>query len=231
MSERPPAMTGSRDHAGTETGAATDSGDVPGDDILITRVRSGDREAFALLVRRYHGSLTRVARGYVSTRQSAEELAQEAWLGVMEGLARFEGRASFRTWLFTILVNRAKTRGVREGRSLPFSALGEGEGEPEPAVSTSRFNGKGRWAEPPAHWRDDTPEGLLERSETRAALSAAIESLPDNYRLILTLRDIENLTAEEVCRMLEISEANQRVLLHRARSRVRQALEAHFASR
>jgi RNA polymerase sigma-70 factor (ECF subfamily) len=208
-----------------------DARTTPDDDALVDRLRRGDRDAFELLVRRYHGSLTRIAMGYVSTRQGAEELAQDAWMGVLQGLERFEGRSSFRTWLFAILVNRAKTRGLREGRTLPFSAIPGPDSPGEPDVPPSRFDTRGRWAEPPAAWRDATPEALLVGAETRRALSDAIAALPDNYRIVLTLRDLEGLDAEDVCRVLGISESNQRVLLHRARSKVRQALEAHFTAK
>ena len=203
---------------------------IADDEHLVAGVRAGSREAFAGLVRRYHASLTRVARGYVSTQQSAEEVAQEAWLGVLEGLERFAGRSSFKTWLFTILVNRAKTRGVREGRTVPFSSLAGGDDSPldEPSVPGRRFDSAGRWSDPPRAWADETPEALLASAELRALLDRAVAGLPENYRLVITLRDIEELEADEVCRILEISEANQRVLLHRARARVRHALEEHL---
>lgn len=228
MREPPPTAATPEEASRARARAAAGPAD-PDDEVLLGRIRGGDRDAFATLVRRHHGSLTRIAMGYVSTRQSAEEVAQDAWLAVLEGLDRFEGRSSFRTWLFTILVNRAKTRGVREGRSVPSSALAEGEASEEPAVPPSRFDSNGRWSEPPRDWHDQTPEALLDQAETRAAVIAAISVLPDKYRIVLTLRDLEGMEAEEVCRILEISEANQRVLLHRARSRLRQALEARSA--
>ncbi len=198
------------------------------DVVLVARTRAGDKEAFSGLIHRYHGSLVRIAQQYVSTRASADEVAQDAWMGVLEGLAHFQERSSFRTWLFTILINRAKTRGVREGRSVPLSALGSDDPGSEPAVAPERFNQAGRWSTPPRPWAVETPEDLVSRREAMQVLARAVEELPANYRLILTLRDIEGMDGEEVCHVLQISESNQRVLLHRARARVRRALEAHF---
>jgi len=192
---------------------------------LIARLRSGDESAFRALIDMYHAMLVRVARMYVSTQAVAEEVAQETWLAVLEGIDRFEGRSSFKTWLFRILTNRAKTRGIREGRSLPFSAL-----EPdEPAVEPDRFHGgdhswPGHWAAPPTRF----PEERLLAGETREVLERAIEALPPTQRAVISLRDIEGWSAEEVCNALTVSETNQRVLLHRARAAVRAALEQYL---
>jgi RNA polymerase sigma-70 factor (ECF subfamily) len=192
---------------------------------LVAALRRGDEAAFRALIDMYHAMLVRVARMYVSTQAVAEEVAQETWLAVLEGIGRFEGRSSLKTWLFRILTNRAKTRGIREGRSLPFSAL-----EPdEPAVESERFHGgdhawPGHWSAPPAEF----PEDRLLAGETREVIERAIEALPPTQRTVISLRDIEGWSADEVCNALTLSETNQRVLLHRARSAVRAALEQYL---
>jgi RNA polymerase sigma-70 factor, ECF subfamily len=201
---------------------------------LLHALRAGDEGAFAALVREYHPSLVRIARTYVSTTVAAEEVAQETWLGVLNGLDRFEGRSSLRTWIFRILTNIAKTRAVRDRRSLPFSSLGEEADEEEPAVDPDRFMPPGeRWA---GHWKSyperwgDLPEERLLSDETLGRVQEAIDLLPPAQRQVITLRDVEGWGSEEVCSALELSETNQRVLLHRARSKVRQALEAYLAN-
>ena len=201
------------------------------DAALVAALRRGDEAAFRALVERYHAAMVRLALSFVSTRATAEEVAQEAWLGVLEGLDRFEGRSSLRTWVFRILTNTAKTRAVREGRQIPFSALA-GPDEGEPSVDPDRFLGPddrwaGHWAAPPRRW-ETLPEPSLVAGELRARIATAIESLPDTQRTVITLRDVEGWSAEEVCNVLELSETNQRVLLHRARSKVRNALERYF---
>src|ERR1051326_3240003 len=194
---------------------------VENDAALVARLRGGDEPAFRALIEMYHAMLVRVARMYVSTQAVAEEVAQETWLAVLEGIARFEGRSSLKTWLFRILTNRAKTRGIREGRSLPFSSL---EAD-EPAVEPDRFHGgEHTWAAPPTGF----PEERLLAGETRGVIEAAIEALPPTQRAVISLRDIEGWDAEDVCNALTLSETNQRVLLHRARSAVRAALEQYL---
>ncbi len=192
---------------------------------LVRRLLAGDEAAFASLVNRYHGRLLRLAMNFVSDRSAAEEVVQDSWLGVMSGLQTFEGRSALKTWIFRILINRAKTRGVREARSIPFSALENPEREREPAVDPARFQPNGMWADPPRRWDDETPERLLMRQEARRCLEDEMAKLPPNQRAVLTLRDIEGLPSDEVCNILDISETNQRVLLHRARSKIRLALE------
>jgi RNA polymerase sigma-70 factor (ECF subfamily) len=155
----------------------------------------------------------------------AEEVAQETWVGVLNGLDRFEGRSSLKTWIFRILVNRAKTRGERESRSVPFSSLESGDGEP--SVDPDRFIEAGAWASPPRAWEGE-PEDRLLAGEARAVIDRAIEQLPTAQRQVITLRDIEGLDADEVVAVLDITDGNQRVLLHRARSKVRQALEDYL---
>jgi RNA polymerase sigma-70 factor, ECF subfamily len=196
---------------------------------LVAALRAGDEEAFTMLVTTWHASLKRVARAYVRTDATAEEVVQETWLAAIAGLDRFEERASLKTWLFHILANRARTRAVREARSVPFTALAGGEDAP--AVDPDRFNGEddawpGHWAAPPRPWED--PERRLQSLEARELLRAAIGGLPEMQQAVLTLRDVEGLEAQEVCELLDLSDANQRVLLHRARARVRTELEHWF---
>jgi RNA polymerase sigma-70 factor, ECF subfamily len=197
---------------------------------LLDALRAGDEGAFEALVREYHPSLVRVARIYVSSLASAEEVAQETWLGVLNGLDRFEGRSSLRTWIFRILTNIAKTRAQREGRTLPFSALQDPGRVPEAAVDADRFldpehpRWPGHWAIKPEAW----PEDALLAAETRERIAEAIEALPATQRAVITLRDVEGWDGAEVCNALGLTETNQRVLLHRARSKVRGALESYL---
>ena len=196
-------------------------------------MRAGDEGAFRVFVGRYHQTMIRVAARYVPSPSIAEEVAQETWLGVIRGLDRFEGRSSVKTWLFRIVENQARTRGAREPRATPFSALeagGDGDG---PAVDPARFVGPGDpfagyWDSPPARF-SNLPEERLLSAETRDVIEQTIADLPGRQQRVISLRDIEGWHAEEVCEFLGLSEGNQRVLLHRARSRVRAALETHFA--
>ncbi len=202
------------------------------DGVLLAALRAGDEAAFIALVEQYHGQLVRVSLMYVATREVAEEVAQETWLGVLEGLERFEGRSSLKTWIFRILTNIARTRGVREARSVPFSALVRDEtGGDEAAIDPARFQSSGEeegaWLLAPAHW-DEMPESALMSAETLAVVRTAIETLPPAQRQVIQFRDIDGWAAEEVCNVLELSETNQRVLLHRARSKVRRALEVYL---
>ena len=198
---------------------------------LLAALRAGDERAFTTLVTRYHASLRRVARAYVSTDAVAEEVVQETWLAVIEGLGRFQQRSSLKTWLFHILANKARTRGTREKRTVPFASLAPGDGDDERAVSPDRFQREGatwpgHWATPPRPWED--PERRLASLEARKYLRAAIGALPATQQAVLTLRDVEGLDAERVCALLDVSAGNQRVLLHRARARVRSELERYF---
>ena len=205
----------------------------PDDARLVQALRDGDEAVFAMLVRQYGVSMLRVASLYVRDRAVAEEVVQDAWLGVLNGIERFEGRSSFRTWLFRILTNNAKSRGEREGRSVPFSALARAELESsERSVEPERFLPEGeRWTN---HWVssprrfDELPEARLLADETMAVTRSAIADLPEAQRAVITMRDVASYSAEEVCDALEISEGNQRVLLHRARTKVRRALEHHL---
>jgi RNA polymerase sigma-70 factor (ECF subfamily) len=199
---------------------------------LVEALRAGDERAFEQLLDAYHGSMLRLAQTYVRNRAVAEEVVQEAWLGVLNGLDRFEGRSSLKTWIFRILTNTAKTRAERERRTVPFSVLAEPGGEEGPAVDPERFFGPGHrwaghWAAFPTSWQQ-LPERRLLSKETLAKLAEAIESLPPTQREVITLRDVEGWSSEEVRNVLDLSETNQRVLLHRARSKVRQVLEDYL---
>jgi len=192
------------------------------DAALVARLREGDEAAYTEIVRRYHGALVRVASAHVRSTSLAEEVAQEAWLAVLTGLERFEGRSSFRTWLFTIAANVAKTRGKREARVLPFSALAREEEGQELPVESGNFLPDGHWTNPPGDW--GSAEQRLQSHETLDRIQAAIEKLPEVQRTVITLRDVRGLDSDEVCSLLGISEVNQRVLLHRARAKVRKTL-------
>ena len=201
------------------------------EDELLERLRAGDERAFETLVESYNGSMIAVARTYVKTRDVAEEVVQEAWVGVLNGLHRFEGRSSLKTWLMRILVNTAITRGGREARSVPFSSLPSSD-EREPAVEPERFRAPGEpfaghWSGYPTDWSTLPEERLLGR-ETIRVVERAIEELPAAQRAVITMRDVAGYSAQEVSEALEVSPGNQRVLLHRARSRVRAALERHL---
>ena len=198
---------------------------------LVAALRAGNEEAFRRLVREWHSSLLRVAQIFVPSRAVAEEVVQETWLRVLGALDRFEGRSSLKTWVFRILVNTAKTRAQREGRSLPFSALHDPARVPEAAVDADRFRPEdderfpGHWSSPPR----ELPEERLLAAETRERIAEAINELPPTQRAVISLRDIEGWSSDEVRNALDVSEVNQRVLLHRARARVRQALEEYLA--
>ncbi len=199
---------------------------------LLAALRAGDEGAFVMLVEQYHGSMLRLARAYVPTHEVAEEVVQETWLAVLEALDRFEARSSLKTWIFRILTTRAKTRGVREKReSVPPSINAENDPN-QSAVDPSRFMTTGRfaghWAVLPRAWEEDTPERLLLSKESRAAIERAIGALPETQRRVVILHDVEGLSPTEICNVLEISETNQRVLLHRGRSKVRRALEGYL---
>jgi RNA polymerase sigma-70 factor, ECF subfamily len=196
---------------------------------LLERLRAGDERAFESLVETYNATMVAVAGTYVRTRAVAEEVVQEAWVGVIDGLDRFEGRSSLKTWIMRILVNTAITRGQREARVVPLSSLAPAD---EPAVEPERFRPPGEpfaghWSGYPANWRA-VPEEELRGRETLEVVKRTIDELPEAQRRVITMRDVAGFTANEVSEALEISSGNQRVLLHRARSRVRAALERHL---
>jgi RNA polymerase sigma-70 factor (ECF subfamily) len=199
---------------------------------LVEALRAGDEETFRVVVREWNASLLRVAQIFVPSRAVAEEVVQETWLRVLGALDRFEGRSSLKTWVFRILVNTAKTRAQREGRVIPFSSLQDPARVPEASVDADRFlpdddeHHPGAWSSPPR----DLPEERLLASETRARIAQAIDALPASQRAVIMLRDVQGWSSEEVCNALDITEVNQRVLLHRARAKVRNALEDYLAS-
>ena len=197
------------------------------DAAVLAALRAGDEAAFTRLVEMYHTTMVRLATAYVPSYAVAEEVAQETWLGVLNGLERFEGRSSLKTWIFRILTNIAKTRGAREHRSEPFSSVFDDVGGDEATVDPDRFAREGHWLLAPSGW-GDSPEEKLESAECQALIGATIETLPPNQREVIRLRDVLGWTSDEVCNALEVSETNQRVLLHRARAKVRKALEGYF---
>ena len=201
------------------TGAST----ATGEDALVVLLLAGDGPAFAGLVKAHHASLVRVAQAFVGAKTIAEEVAQETWQSVLEHLDSFERRSSLRTWIFRICSNKAKTRAKRESRVTHWSALDDGEAGP--AVDAERFDAGRRWSDPPAHFGNRSPEQILQRTEALEQLRLAFDQLPQAQRAVITLRDVQGFDPDETCTILEISESNQRVLLHRARSKVRKALE------
>lgn len=190
------------------------------DSELVGRLRAGDEGAFAELAGKYQGAMLTLAWGYVPSRAVAEEVVQDAWVGVLRGIDRFERRSSFRTWLFRILVNRAISAGVRERRSVPVDDLG-------PVIDASRFDAAGTWQVPPEPWADQVEDKVI-AAKMAARIHAAIDELPLHQREVVTLRDVQGLGSEEVCVILDISHVNQRVLLHRGRSRLRQVIGSEF---
>jgi RNA polymerase sigma-70 factor (ECF subfamily) len=204
----------------------------PDDLEIVERLRAGDEAVFMDLVERLQPSMLRVARMYVATQAVAEDCVQDAWVGVLQGIDRFEGRSSLRTWIFRILVNIAKTRGQREGRSLPFGSLAA-EGEDEPTVPAESFvrssDSAGAWSTLPEDWRG-VPEDRLIARETIGVVAAALDDLPPTQAAVIRMRDVLGMSSEEVRNALGLSETNQRVLLHRARARVRRALDDYLAT-
>jgi RNA polymerase sigma-70 factor, ECF subfamily len=195
----------------------------------VEHLRSGDELAFEALVDRYHVSMVRLAGMYASDPKIAEEVAQETWIAVLRGLAKFEGRSSLKTWIFSILVNRAKTLAQREGRYVKQESVDESPTDTgDPGISLGRFDQYRHWEAYPGSW-DELPEDKLASDETRAVIQTAINMLPNLQREVITLRDINQFSSEEVCNILMITETNQRVLLHRARTRVRSVLEKYLA--
>ncbi len=208
-------------------------GSLPPDDRLVAAIQSGDEAMFAWLLDTWSPGMIRTARGYVANDESAEDVVQDTWLAVLRGIDRFEGRSSLRTWVYRILVNTAKSRGVKEHRTVPLADLA-----PEdfgPTVDPARFRGPddpypGHWKQVPPAWpspEHPSPEHDVLSREVRQAIEAALADLPARQRVVITLRDVEGYSSEEVCTILEISAANQRVLLHRARAAVRGRLEEY----
>ena len=210
------------------------SADFSNDASLVDALRGGDEGAFTWLLEQYHAPLHRTARMYVSTDAHADEVVQETCVAVLRGIDRFEQRSSLKTWLYRILMNIARTRGVKESRTIPFSsAAGAMSDGAEPTFDPDRFrppedpDWPGHWASLPLDW-EHQPESRLLAGETVALVATVIDTLPPAQREVLTLRDVEGWTSVEVCNALELTEANQRVLLHRGRAKVRRALETYF---
>jgi RNA polymerase sigma-70 factor, ECF subfamily len=185
--------------------------------LLLTRLRAGEEQAFITLVSRHHDAMLRLARTFVHSHALAEEIVQDTWIGVLNGIDRFEGRSKLRTWLLAILVNRARTTGAREARSIPTA-------DPTPAVDPSRFDSSGAWSAPPAQWVEDV-EDRVGAEALRGVIRGALEQMPPRQRAVVMLRDVDGLASGEVCQVLDLTPANERVLLHRGRSRLRQVLE------
>jgi RNA polymerase sigma-70 factor (ECF subfamily) len=198
---------------------------------LVAALRSGDEAAFSAIVDRYHARMVRLALTFVNDQGIAEEIVQEAWLGVLRGINRFEGRSSLQTWIFTILSNCARTRAQRERRTIAFSDYFGDDEEGEPTVDPNRFHATGpdkrHWRSLPAAWHH-LPEERFLAKETLAIAQQAIGQLPANQQSVILLRDVEGVSSEETCNILNISESNQRVLLHRARAKVQKALDSYF---
>ena len=207
--------------------------DAGSDAVLVARLRCRDEAAFTSVVESWSPGMTRVARSFLTTSDSADEVVQDTWVAVIRGLDAFEGRSSLRTWVYRILVNTAKRRGERESRSVPWSSWWTDQAESEgPTVDAARFQGPddpypGHWRELPHAWN---PESEALTTELRTTVNDSVHRLPSRQRIVVTLRDIEGCTSEEVCSILGITAANQRVLLHRARAAVRRDLEAYFES-
>jgi len=197
------------------------------EDDLLVRVRDGDEHAFFMLVDSMNGSLVRVALSFVRSRGVAEEVVQETWLAVLHGLDRFEGRSTLKTWIFRILKNQARSRAKRERRTIPTSSFGDDQAEHEASVDAARFDERGMWNVAPRPWESDTPERLSMNQQALEYLRDALDELPPAQRAVVTMRDVEGLSSHEVCDLLEITSANQRVLLHRGRSSLRTALEEY----
>ena len=199
---------------------------------VVAALRAGDADAFTELVTELNPALTRLALAHVSSPSVAEEVVGDTWIAVIEGIDRFEGRSALRTWIIQILLNKARTRGKRDARTLPFSSLRRGKANgDEPAVDADRFQGPdgaypGHWARPPVAW--SSPEERLASDEARDVMLQAIADLPPRQQEVLVMRDIQGLSSEDARNALDLEETNQRVLLHRARSKVRAALEKHF---
>jgi RNA polymerase sigma-70 factor (ECF subfamily) len=223
-----------RTTASAETALPRDADQAPGrtasgEGDLVERLLAGDEAAFDSLVAQHHGAMMRFARCFLSRSDVAEEIVQETWLAVLKGLSAFERRSSLKTWIFQILANRARSRATREGRVIPFADVA-----PDDERDTSEelpFTAGGSWGVPPAPWQVDTPEAVMLRREAVEQIERAMEALPSAQRTVVTLRDVEGLDAAQVCNILQITETNQRVLLHRARSRLRKALDGVLGHR
>ena len=218
--------------AGESTVVSTGTPPPQAERTLLARLRAGDECAFGELVDKHHGAVIRSASRHVADREVGEEVEQGTWMAVIEGLSRFEGRSSLRTWIFGILIHKAKDRGVREKRHTTFSAFESYEDDHDEAIDPSRFQQSGEWAGhwafPPQPWDDRTPETLLASQQVVTAMQQAMDALPVTLKEVLVLRDVEGMESKEICELLKITETNLYVRLHRARERVRQAVEQYL---
>jgi RNA polymerase sigma-70 factor (ECF subfamily) len=218
VSGRPPGSSHQQIPPTSEAARGAGDGSAGADEWrLVERLRAGDQEAFSELVERFHPAMVRLAMTRVRSRAVAEEVAQDAWLGLLRGIDKFEGRSSLRSWLFRIVINRAISSGVRERTQLPVH-------EAELEHRDGRFSQDGWWVTPPTHWADEVLDRIVAPALVER-VHAVIAELPEGQRQVVTLRDVEGLSGAEVCAILDITEGNQRVLLHRARTRIRAALE------
>ena len=219
--------------------APRDTGKVGGmtksDSQLVLELANGSERAFERLVEQHHGALIRMAMKYVATREAAEEVAQDTWIAVIDGIRRFEGRSSLQSWIFAILIHKAKDRGVRDSTQVTFSDWESYDDDGDEAVDPARFHVSGElaghWALPPQPWNEQTPERLLASKQAFAALNKAIEQLPRGLREVLMLKDVEGLESPEICQRLGITDTNLYVRLHRARERVRESVENSMLGR
>lgn len=213
--------------------AATDDGALPADAVVVARLRARDEAMFAALIDAWSPGMLRAARAYVPDHHAAQDVVQEAWLGVVRGIGGFRERSSLRTWVYRILINCAKTRGTRDARTVPVGSLAPTDEDHGPTVDPTRFRGPddpypGHWRTLPAAW--PSPEDGALAAEIRRHLAGALAVLPARQRIVVTLRDVDGYTSDEVCDLLSISAANQRVLLHRGRAALRGVLEAYLAA-
>jgi RNA polymerase sigma-70 factor (ECF subfamily) len=208
--------------------AAADGG-LPADAVILARLRERDEAMFAAMIDAWSPGMLRAARAYVA---AAQDVVQETWLGVLRGISGFQGRSSLRTWVYRILINCAKTRGVRDARAVPVSSLAPAPEDYGPTVDPTRLRGflflyRGHWSRKPAAWPSVEDDALA--MELRQVLGAALAALPDRQRIVVAMRDVEGYTSDEVCELLDLTQANQRVLLHRGRAALRAALETYLA--
>jgi RNA polymerase sigma-70 factor (ECF subfamily) len=206
-------------------------GELPADEVIVARLKARDEAMFVAIIDAWSAGMLRAARAYVADEHTAQDVVQDAWLGVLRGIGAFEGRSSLRTWVYRILVNCAKTRGVRDARTVPASSLAPTDEDYGPTVDPARLRGRffmfrGHWTRRPEVWPSAEDDAVA--TETRQILAAALAGLPDRQRVVVSLRDVEGYTSDEVCELLGISAANQRVLLHRGRAALRAALETHL---
>jgi RNA polymerase sigma-70 factor (ECF subfamily) len=198
----------------------------PTEEELVDKLRSGDEAAFSELIDRHHGSMLRIARIFVDDEAAAEEVVQETWVAVIGGLDDFEERSSLKTWIFSILSNQAKSRARTDARTKSWSSLFDAGMDEELSAESERFDGSGRWKSPPIPWKFD-PEERMMKHKLLEVVQQALDALPASQRGVVWLRDVEGLSSEEVCQVFDLTAGNQRVLLHRGRAKVREAVESY----